>query len=177
MSDGRVRRYRRGGLLAELRQQVIQVERQRDHPHPVAVGGPLPALARAVGVYLDPQAVGIAQVQRLGDAVVGGPLERPASPGDPSHALGERRAAGVQPGDVVEAGGARGKGCGRRDIGEHERRALGIGAQQCQLILAGDQRQAEYALIEVRAARQVADGECDGANAQIGVDRGHRSRR
>ncbi len=74
-----------------------------------------PVLARPVGIELDPEAVGVAQVQRLGDAVVGGALERPARRGDAAHAVGERGAAGVQPGDVVEAGGARRQRRGRFD--------------------------------------------------------------
>ena len=124
-------RARRG-----LREQVVEVERQGDHVDAVAVGGALPLLARAVGVELDAEAVGIAEVQRLGDAVVGGALERPAGGGDTPHALCERGTRGVQPGDVVEAGGARGKRRGVGDVAEHERGVKRIGPEAGEVLLA-----------------------------------------
>ena len=77
VADERLGGHRGGRLVERLREQVLQVERQRDHVHAVPVAGALPALARPVGVELDPEAVGVAQVERLGDAVVGGALERP----------------------------------------------------------------------------------------------------
>lgn len=171
--DAGVRRDRGGGLVERLREQVLEVERQGGHVQAVAVAGALPALARSVGVELDAEAVGVAEIQRLGDAVVGGALERPARAGDAPHAVGERGAAGMQPGDVVEAGGAARQRRGSGDVAEYERRALEVRAEPRDVLLAGDQRQAEHALVEVGAARQVAHGERDRADAQIGVDRGH----
>ena len=106
--------------------------------------------------------------------MVGGALKRPAGDGDPLHGLRERRARGVQPGHVVQAGGARREGRGRRDVGQHERGALGIGAQPRFVLLARDERKPEHAPVEVGASRQVAHIQRYGANTQIGIDRGHR---
>ena len=58
------------GLIGCLREQILDVERAREHLHAAATGGPLPALARPVNVDLDSKAVGIAEVKGLGDAVV-----------------------------------------------------------------------------------------------------------
>ncbi len=61
---------RHGGELGEI-------ERLGDHRQ-VAVGVPRPFRLRAVAVELDAVAVRVAQVERLGDSVVGGSVERDA---------------------------------------------------------------------------------------------------
>ena len=71
-SAGRGRRS--FGLLA---QQVVEVERLGIHRQ-LAARLARPLLLRAVPGELEAVAVGVAQVERLGDAVVAGALERVA---------------------------------------------------------------------------------------------------
>ena len=124
------------GSCSALRQQVLEVERQRDHVHAVPVRRPLPLLARAVGVDLDAQAVRVAQVQRLGYAVVGRAFESASAPlATRRTVVGERGPRGVKPGDVEQAGAARRRRRRRRAMrGERERRMLVVGAEQRPLV-------------------------------------------
>ena len=89
----------RGQLVGE----VAQVQRQRGHLQ-LAVGV-APLLARAVAVELDAVAVGIGQVQRLADEVVGDPVQRPAGLGQPGQRMGEVQPRRIQDRQVIEAGG------------------------------------------------------------------------
>ena len=59
--------------VVELADEVVDVQRHRRHP-----SGDLtfPDLARAVPVDLDPVPIGVAEVERLADEVVGEPDER-----------------------------------------------------------------------------------------------------
>ena len=66
-----VERLRR--RVVELAEQALDVERQRRHPLAHLA---LPELARPVGVDLDPVQVGVAEIDRLADVVVGEPLQR-----------------------------------------------------------------------------------------------------
>ena len=93
-------RVRGGRPLCE---QILDVERQGVHVQAAPVGGGRPPLAGPVGVELDAEAVGVAQVERLRDAVVGGALEAPARLERTAHGGGERGTRRMQPGDVVEA--------------------------------------------------------------------------
>ena len=102
----------RCGLAGGLREQVLQVERQGDHVHALAVRRAFPAVAGSVGVDLDAEPVGIAQVERLGDAVVGSAVDRPAGARNAPHGGGERGSRGVKPGDVEEPGARRRRGSG-----------------------------------------------------------------
>src|SRR5258705_10970159 len=57
-------------LTTQVAQETLHVERQRSHLQP-AVRTERPFLARAIPVDLDPVTVGIGQVDRLADTVVG----------------------------------------------------------------------------------------------------------
>jgi hypothetical protein len=65
----------------------------------------------------------------------------------------------------------RGGRSGISELDEREGGALGVGSEQRLVLVAGDERQPEHTLVEVRAARQVADREPDGVDAQGRVDR------
>ena len=89
VAERRVRGHRRRRLGRGVRHQGLQIERQRDHLHAGAARGPLPALARAVRIDLNPQPVGIGEVQGLRDAVIRGAVDRPARAGDATNGRGE----------------------------------------------------------------------------------------
>ena len=63
-----------------------------------------PALARVVGGELDSVAVGVGQIDRLGDSVVGGALDRSLADHDALGDAGEFEAARVEQGHVVQTG-------------------------------------------------------------------------
>ena len=112
--DGYRRRHRGHRLERRLREQVVEIQRQR-HELELAAGRVAPLLARAIGIDLDPQAVGVAEVQRLGDAVIGRAVDRPARGHDALHARRQRRTRGVQPGDVIQPGAV---GIGGHGVGQ-----------------------------------------------------------
>ena len=85
----------------ELAEQALDVERQRRHPR---ADLPLPDLPRPVPVDLDPVRVGIAQVERLADEVVGEPDERHAVARRVREPAREVGALGHEQREVVEAG-------------------------------------------------------------------------
>ena len=72
-------------------------------PFPAA-GRPGPLLFRPVAVELDPVPVGIAEVDRLGDAVVGRAVDRPTGLGEPPQRVAERAPVRVADRDVIEPG-------------------------------------------------------------------------
>ena len=57
---------------------------------------------------------------------------------------------------------------------ERQRGPCVVGTELRRGVLAGDQRQPEHALVEVDAARQIADAELDRADLQCRVDHSHR---
>src|SRR5580704_8264186 len=65
------RRNLRRRRVAVLGEQVRQIKPAREHGE-LAVGGARPLLFRPVPVKLDAVVVGIAQIERLADAVIGG---------------------------------------------------------------------------------------------------------
>src|SRR6185312_13004056 len=129
-----------------------------------------PLLLREVGGQLDAVAVGIRQVDRLGDAVVGRALDRRASGGQPHGRAGELEARGVEEGEVVEPGVAAGGQCARLlDEDEH---VLAARAHRGGAVLAAVQPQADRALVEVDRAVEVADGDVHRAEPGGGGQRG-----
>ena len=69
-----------------------------------------PFLPRTVAVELDAVSVGIVEVERLADAVVGSPGERDAGVDDAAERVGELRAVGIADRRVEEAVEPRGGG-------------------------------------------------------------------
>src|SRR3954453_4207442 len=94
---------RRAGWLAvagrdrscRLLEQAVEVEPVREHGQ-LAVRRAGPKLLRLVPVEFTPALVGIAQVQRLAHAVVGGPIERKARRDQPPQRIGQRRSGRIQ---------------------------------------------------------------------------------
>ena len=99
-----------GVLAAELAEHAVEVERQGVHLQDAVADRPL--LPRAVAVELDAVALGIAQVERLADQVIGGAAQAPAGLGDALQGAGEIGAARHEDRQVKEA--ARAAGAGRR---------------------------------------------------------------
>ena len=69
---------------------------------------------RAIPVELEPVAVGIAQVERLADAVIGRAVERDARVDQAAQRVGERGAIGIADRGVVEPGRSRAAAARRR---------------------------------------------------------------
>lgn len=90
-------------------QKVLQVERVRVHGE-VALGVARPLVLRAVPIKFDAVVVGIAEVEGLADTVVGGAFEGNVVRDEPAERIGECGAGGVEDREVIEAGGARGRG-------------------------------------------------------------------
>ena len=176
VADARPRRHRRRRRPAASASRSSRSSASVTIRTPRPSGGLLPALARAVGVDLDPEAVGVAQVQRLRDAVVGGALERPAA---------------LREAPRVSASAAR-VGCShatwKRPVA---RRGQGRGAASCASTSAGLRVGAERALgrprgrsagARARARRsrrcaEIADGERHRADPQSWVDPAHSCKR
>ena len=59
-----------------------------------------------VPIEFDAVVVGVAQVKRFADAVVGGAFERNSCGDQPAERVGQRRARRVEDREMVEAGGA-----------------------------------------------------------------------
>ncbi len=89
-----------------LAQQPRQIEPVREHRE-LAVGVARPLFLRPVPIKLDAVVVGIAQIERLADAVVGGAFERNFGLDQPAQRVGKLRAGRIKDGEVVEAGAAR----------------------------------------------------------------------
>src|SRR5436190_13649877 len=94
-------------LLAQLGDQVVEVERSGTHLDSLAVGRARPLLPRAVPVELDPVAVGVGEVESLADAVVGGALERPVGLAEAAQGVGEGTPGRIANRGVEETGGPR----------------------------------------------------------------------
>jgi len=103
--------------------------------------------------------------------VVGRAVDPPATAHDPPHGRRERRARGVKPGHVEQAGAVRWGCSGALQARERERRMLALGTEQRVAFVMRDQRESENALVEVDAPRNIADCESHGADPQGGVDR------
>ena len=146
----------------DRRDEVAQVERDRVHTDLLAgIGGRRPLRAVAVGVDLDPVAVGVAQVERLGDAVVRRAGERLARAGDAQRGMCEVAPRGMKQREVEEAGVASG-GLRRAVLVQHDER-LRAGAERGHAVdrLAG--HEADDVLVVRDRAREVCDRQVHGA--------------
>ena len=94
-----VRSHGLAGLLEERR----QVEGRGEHADSSLLGV-RPVLEGAIAIELDPVALGVGEVDRLGDPVVGRALELAGQAGGASHRGGKRRAVRVAEGRVEEPG-------------------------------------------------------------------------
>jgi hypothetical protein len=83
--------------LVQLRQQIAQIERIGEHPQ-AAVLALRPHLLGPVPIKLDAVVVGVAQVERLADAVVGGAFERDFCGDQPAERVGQKPAGRVEDG-------------------------------------------------------------------------------
>ena len=158
---------RLGGRIVELAEQAARVERQRRHP----LGDePLPALAGAVPVDLDPVAVGVGQVDRLADEVVAeaDELDPLASRvGEPAR---EVDSLGNEQREVIEAGRE-----GRRppagDLGEDHELLASRPEAGAAGALGGDPQPDDVA-IEGERSLEVGDRQLDRSHRRSGGDPG-----
>ena len=88
-----------------LPQQIVQIEPLGEHRER-AVGGARPLLLRPVPIELDAVLVGIAQIQRLADAVIAGAVELDAGADHAMQRVRQRRAGRIQDRGVEQPGGA-----------------------------------------------------------------------
>src|SRR4051794_16998988 len=100
-----MRRTKAGDGASLLFQQIVKIKPLREH-RKLAVGAARPLFLRAVPVKLDAVVVGVAQIKRFADAVVGGTFERNSCGDEPTERVGQRRARGVEDCEMVEARGA-----------------------------------------------------------------------
>src|SRR5207247_7205307 len=85
-----------------FREQGVEIERTRNHGE-LSLGRPRPLLPGAIAVELDAVAVGVAQVDRLADSVIGCAFERDSGVENTPQRGRQRSTARVPEGDVVEA--------------------------------------------------------------------------
>src|SRR6266508_1765306 len=85
-------------------EQRVQVERLADHGDALAVERQRPLLPWTVAVELEPVAVGIVEVDRLADAVIGGAGDGNLRLDEPFQRIRQRSAGRIAHGHVVEAG-------------------------------------------------------------------------
>src|SRR6476619_3791563 len=86
-----------------FREQTVEVEGAREH-FKFAVSPPRPLLARAVPIKLDAVLIGIAQVKRFADAVIGRAIELHARTKQALERVGEFRARWVEDRHVIQTG-------------------------------------------------------------------------
>ena len=98
--DGAVGHARKGSGTGR-RGEIVKVDPQRRHADP-AVGLARPVLARTVVVDLDPVPLGVGQVQRLADQVVGRAVKPNPRRGRVDEPVGQVLAAGQQEGGVKQ---------------------------------------------------------------------------
>src|SRR3989449_1142543 len=98
------------GRSFRLGQQALEIQRPRRHGDG-AVGGPGPFALWSVAVQLDAVAVGVPQVDRFADAVVGCSFERHSGIEHAAHSPGEGLAVRVENREVVQTRRAPGR-CG-----------------------------------------------------------------
>src|SRR5439155_1644822 len=96
------------GLLA-LAQQAVEVDGCVPH-RDLAVRVAWPLVLRPVAVELDAVVVGVAEVERLADAVVGRAVEPDPGVAEAAEGVTEGGAGRISDRDVVEPGGARWRG-------------------------------------------------------------------
>ena len=125
----------------------------------------LPDLARPVPVDLDPVLVGVAEVDRLADEVVGDADDRHLLAGGVREPAGEVGPLRHEQGEVVQARiAARGPRAGL--LAEHEQ-VLAAGPERRPAVAAAVDAQADRALVVGDRAREVGDRQVDGAHARV----------
>jgi hypothetical protein len=155
-----------------------RVERLGDHAE-LALRGARPFGFGAIPVKLDAVAVGVAKIECLADAVVGGAFEWNVAADKAAEGVGELGARRIHDGEVIEAGGAgRGRGAAM---------ALpGVETDVVMIATRGEEGggvadslrdfKAENVAIEGKCAIEVSDLEVDVAYSGLWVDGGHTSR-
>ena len=139
----------------------------------IAGGIARPDFLRFVAVQFDSVLVGVAEVKRFADAVVGGAVEGDFSGEKPVQGGGEGGAIGIKNGSVIEA----------RRAGRRRRAAETFpsidgdvvmisagGEKRCARTEALHRLQAEHAAVEVQSAFDVGDFEVDVADADLRID-------
>lgn len=92
---------RAGSGSVEFREQVLQIQRVRDHLD-LAVGGARPLVAGLVPVEFDAVPVRIAQVDGFADAVVAGAFDRDVRALEAAQGVRQFPPVRIQDGDVVQ---------------------------------------------------------------------------
>ncbi len=131
---------------------------------------PLPELTRPVGVDLDAVPVGIAQIDRLADVVIGEALDPRLVARRVREPAREARPVGHEQRDVVEAGVTVGRLRARLFDEADE---LGVGAERRAAVLAGEHAQPDDALPVLERAVEIGDGELDGSHVRRRRDLDH----
>jgi hypothetical protein len=88
------------GRVSAFRQQPFEIERPGEHGE-LAVGAPRPFGHRSIAVKFHAVPVGIAEVKRLADPVVGGSVEGDAGFPQPPQGIGQRGGVRVEDRRVV----------------------------------------------------------------------------
>jgi hypothetical protein len=174
---------RRRLLAGDRAQQRVEVQRRRA----AVVAEPArPLLGRTIGGELDPDAVGVGQVDRLVRAVVGGALHRRLRDRQPLRRARELLPARIQQRVVVEPRVAAGR-TSLRILVEHHDRLDAVAELGLRRVVA-EHAQTEGALVPGDGSVDVGDGQVDGAEAQrrgephvgcaagTSLDRGHAHR-
>jgi hypothetical protein len=172
VTERRAGRHRGVGLLpARLGEEIVEVERERRHLDRVARERPL--LPRAVAIQLDPIALGIRQVERLRDEVVGGAAQAPARAGDTSQSAGEVGARRDEEREVKEARGAGRTRRRVRIVHELDERCA-VRAERRDAVDGRERFQADRRLVERAEALEVAGAQADGAEPRFRRQLTHR---
>ena len=159
----------------DARQQVLEIERRGEHPDTRARSGRRPRLARSVGVDLHAVVVGVAQVERLGHAVIGGTGERFSARGDAAQRVSQLGARVVQQRDVEEPGVVPAGPRAGELVQDDEIGAAGAQRSRA-LTLLTDLQPGDVAVPGGRP-REVGDRQVDGAEAGARGQRGGARRR
>jgi hypothetical protein len=141
-----------GGDLALGGHQRLQVERIRAHRHRAI--RPAPFLARPVDIDFDAVALGIGEVDRLADQMIGRPLQSPARLREMGQPLGEMPARRQQEGGVEQTGVAPCMPPGGRVAAQLDHRRV-AGAEQHRLAVFAEQAKADGVLVELADKVQI----------------------
>lgn len=163
-----------GGMA--FSQQVVEIEPLREHRQ-ISVCRPGPRLLRSVPIEFHAVVVRVAQVKRLADAMIAGPVERDSRFQDTAEGVGQRMTRRIQDGDVVQPG------CPRR----RGRSPLALPGVQAEVMVVPSRRderglcavplgqlEAKDAAVEPQRPLQVGDLQMDVADLHLRVDRGGR---
>jgi len=155
-------------------EQAPQVEVARVHRE-LAVGRARPLFLRPVPVKLDAVLVGIAQVERLADAVIGSAVERNLRLDQTAQRIAQRRAGRIEDREMVQAGRALGRRRAAAALPGVEPDVMMITAGRNERRLQAKplrQLKAEYAAIKGQRPVDIGDLQMHVADADACVDRG-----